>query len=369
MTVVRWFERWKTEEGDPYVVSLFRCLVGVLLFLSALRDGWAVSRGPYFGDVFHIPLVPEELVPSRGVFVALIALQGVLAIAIAAGRGARAALLASALIGIYLLSCDRLGYHNNRYALLLFAFLLAFAPCDRAFVWGSRQMGAAAPAPLWAQRLLQLQLSIIYIASGGSKLLDADWRGGQVIGDSFLRSTPLAVAKGVPLELMHWLAQPWIASALSKTAIATELFLAVGLFLPRTRAFALWWGVMFHVTIEVTSNVELFGWLSVATYALFATPTTRERVLFYDPSSRFAALLAGFIRWFDWLARFELRPGGVSLGASPFAVEDRDGSIATGLLGVARLARATPILFPLSLPLLVLARWGRRNQDTRAPAC
>jgi hypothetical protein len=36
---------------------------------------------------------------------------------------------------------------------------------------------------------------------------------------------------------------------------------------------------MFHVTIELTSKVELFGWLTLSTYAPFARPALCERTL------------------------------------------------------------------------------------------
>ncbi len=75
-----------------------------------------------------------------------------------------------------------------------------------------------------------------------------------------------------------------MASGLAKLAIATELFLSVGLWLWRTRVFALWWGVCFHLTIEATSRVEGFTWLTLAMYALFATPDARARTLAYDPA-------------------------------------------------------------------------------------
>jgi hypothetical protein len=119
---------------------------------------------------------------------------------------------------------------------------------------------------------------------------------------------------------------------------------------------------MFHVTIEITSKVELFGWLSITAYALFAVPQLRERSLLYDPASASAAALARFVRWFDWLARFEVRPRAAGDGSS-IAVIDRDGSTASGPAGVALLARAIPVLFPLSVPLYVLAKlFGRRGQ-------
>ncbi len=348
--------RWQTETGDAYVVSLVRVILGILLLVSAVRELVELFQAPYRGDVFHLPLVPEAIVPSRAAFLALVIVECALAALVIVGWLARPALLASAISGIYLLLCDRLAYHNNRYALLLFAWLIAFAPCDRAFVWRGR--GAADSdriGPLWAQRLAQVQLSIIYLASGCSKLLDPDWRGGLVVGDRLVRSTALAIDRGVPPAIMELLARPAFASGVSKLAIATELFLAVALFLPSTRSFALWWGVMFHVTIELTSKVELFGWLSIAIYALFARPALRERAIVYDPDDPWAVWLARLVHWFDWLARFDVRPqknvaGGVLLG-----VIERDGSLASGLRGFARITRATPILFALSVPLSLVA--------------
>ncbi len=194
--------RWQTETGDAYLVSLVRAILGVLLVLSALREIDELGRDAYFGDVFHLPIVPEALVPSRGVFAILVALELLLAVLVTIGRRARPALLGASLLGLFFLLCDRTRYHNNRYALFLFAFLLAFAPCDRAFVF-RRRAAVDRNGPLWAQRLAQVQLSIIYVASGGSKLLDPDWRSGQVIGDRLARSTAVAVSKGVPVEVMR----------------------------------------------------------------------------------------------------------------------------------------------------------------------
>ena len=363
--------RWSAEEGDTYVLSLVRAIWGALLLFGAVRETLRLFHPPHFADVFHVPMVPEALVPGRTVFAALATTQLVLALLIVSGRLARPALLATALLGVYLLVCDRLGYHNNRYALFLVAFLLAFSPCDRAFVLGRSALTAEQrKGPLWAARLAQLQMSIIYIASGGSKLLDPDWRGGLVLGDRLLRYTSIAVAKGVPAPVMAVLADPGFSSGLSKLAIATELFLAVGLFLRRTRPFAIWWGVMFHLTIEVTSKVELFTWLSLTLYALFAFPTLRERALVYDPARPLDRFVASMTRRLDWLARFERRAEPAGAARDGFVVMDRDGTSATGLRGFAVLARGIPLFFPLSVPLWVLGRaLSPRTDDARSAAC
>jgi hypothetical protein len=357
---------WLTEEDDTYVVSLVRAILGVFLLFSALREAPRIGRAPYFGDVFHIPLLPDALVPGKSLFSFLLLAQVVLAVLVTIGKFARPSLLATAVIGLYLLGCDRLRYHNNRYALLLFSLVIAFSPCDRAFVWGGPELSAEErKGPLWAARLAQVQLAIIYLASGGSKLLDADWRDGRVIGDRLMRATSLAVAKGVPPAVMETLAHPAFSSYLAKLAILTELFLALALFVRPTRVFALWWGVMFHLTIEVTSQVELFTWLSLAIYALFAVPTLGERAILYEPGHRWAGLLARFARRADWLRRFDIRPDGAKAAGQGFVVIERDGSRAVGLLGYARIARALPLLFPLSIPLLVLARLFCRPGEGR----
>src|SRR5262249_7914944 len=156
-----------------------------------------------------------------------------------------------------------------------------FAPCDRSFViTGPPSTVTTRTGHLWGQRLAQIQLSLIYIASGGSKLLDGDWRNGLVIFDRFARYSYQALDRGVPRAILDFLAQPAVTSGLAKVAIATELFVAVALWGRRTRIFALWWGLMFHLTIEVTSKVEIFTWLTLAIYALFVTPDVNARKLF-----------------------------------------------------------------------------------------
>jgi hypothetical protein len=356
------FRRWQTEIGDTYVLGLVRVVFGLMLFWQAL--GWAkdLSTDGYFGDVFHMPILPERLVPSRLVYTVIVAALLILAALATVGHRARGALFASALLGLYVLLCDRLRLHHNRYALVCFAGLLSFAPCDRSFViTGTPLGGMARVGPLWAQRLAQVQLSIIYLASGASKLLDDDWRNGLVLGDRIVRHAGMAVARGVPEAVVELFAHPFAASALAKAAIATELFLAFGLWARRTRVFALWWGVVFHLTIEATSQVEQFTWISLAVYALFATPDVYARKLFFDPSRMKSIIYSRLVTGLDWFARFEVRPwapDALRKGHSIVVVR-RDGSRATGIRALAMIARCVPLLFPLWGPLALVASFTR----------
>src|ERR1700689_2874196 len=115
--------RWRDETGDTYLLGAVRVVLGLLLLGSVLRAASELRIG-YFGDVFHWPILPESLGPSRPVYVALLLAQGVLAALVVAGIQARVAMLASALAGAYVLLCDRLQYHHNRWALVCYALLL-----------------------------------------------------------------------------------------------------------------------------------------------------------------------------------------------------------------------------------------------------
>ncbi|HEY8041242.1 MAG TPA: HTTM domain-containing protein [Polyangiaceae bacterium] len=350
--------RWRDETGDTYVLGAVRVALGLLLFANALRAARELKAG-YFGDVFHVPMLPEALVPSPAVYWGVVVAQVLLAVLVVAGPRARAALLASALLGAYVLMCDRLQFHHNRWALFCVALLLAFAPCDRSFHVGAP--AGTRVGPLWAARLAQLQLSIIYLSSGGSKLLDPDWRSGRVLLERFRLYGQQALDSGIPQRIVDWFSQPEVTSALAKLAIGTELFLAFGLWSRRTRIFALWWGVWFHLTIEATSRVELFTFVTFAVYALFVTPEVRERKLFYDASRARGRAIARLVTLLDWFARFEVRPwapDAVRAGHAVVVVR-RDGSRATGVRALAMVTRCTPLLFPVWAPVALIASFTR----------
>jgi hypothetical protein len=337
-----WVCRWRDEVGYTRPLVVARIIVGGLLFASATH-AFAELRAGYFGDAFHWPLLPEALVLPRAAYEALLVAQIAMALLVVVGVRARAALVGSALSLAYVMACDRLEFHNNRWALACDALLLGLTPCDRSRV-----------GPLWAARLLQVQTALIYVASGGSKLLDPDWRGGRVIMMRMVLYGGQAIRAGVPRSVVDCLAEPRTAGALAALAIATELFLAVGLWPKRTRAFALFWGVGFHLTIEATSRVEGFTWLTLGVYALFATPDRRARTFLWDGSRPLGRVLARAVRALDWLDRFETKESAEPAGGG-FRVIGRDGQERTGIGAAVEVARAIPLLFPLWIPLAVIA--------------
>jgi len=350
-------DSWLTEERNAHVLGLARVLFATLLLLLTLRLARELANGPYFGDVFHMPLLPESFVPSRSGYGLLLACQAAGCVLALLGVFARPALLVASLCGLYGFFCDRLQYHNNRYELLLLTLLLSLSPCDRSFsLFGSARPGTA---PRWAARLVGAQLAIVYLASSLGKLADAQWRSGAVLLPRFAHGRPFA-EHYLPAGFAGLLAAPWFAHLAAVAAISSELCLAFGLWFPATRALCLWLGVMFHGGIELTARVELFSYTMMSGYLVFVTPELRERSVSWNARSRRGQALGWLCSRLDLLARF--RHEQVDGQATLVVTRDRAGIAHRGLSAWRELARATPLLFPLWLPLRV---WTWREPQER----
>lgn len=341
--------RWHIEGGDTYVLGLVRVGLGVVLFAHSLVGARALAKSGFFGDRFHWPMIPEAWIPPRSVWVVLVAARMLFAAMATVGQSARVGLLGAGLLGVYGMLCDRLEYSDGAYALFLFAILLSFAPSDRAFSLEHAQ-DESRHGPLWAQRLAQVQVSLIYVASGAAKLFDHDWRAGLALSHDVLAPRVARVA----LDLA-------IASAAAKGVIAIELFVAVGLWIGRTRTFALWLAVWFEIIAVLAGHGGLLSLVLGLGLVLFATPDAQARKLFYDPTRARGGFYAKLVGALDWLARFDIRPWApddIRRGHHMVIVR-RDGTRATGLRAFAMVARCTPLLFLIWAPIAFVASFTK----------
>jgi hypothetical protein len=355
----RWLRRLRDQSGDTYLLAVVRMGFGLLL----LNEAWLAYqplREPagYFGGHFHQPLLPESLVPSEGLYEGLLVAQFVAAIAVVAGRGARPALLVAAAALVFTMLGDRLWFHHYRHTMAAFATLLAFTPCDRYFVLG--RAANVEPGALWAQNAIKAQVSVMYLASGGSKLVDPEWRGGQMMQGMMRGLSQLLAHNHFPPPVVEAMQTPLGGSVLAKGAIGTELSLAVLLWWPPTRRLAIWVGLVFHLFISQITPVRLFTIEMLLVYLLFATPDDRARVVRHDPRR---TSLAGVIENLDWLRRFRMEP---SPGAA-FVVVDRGGQEKRGLDALAVVAGALPVLFVAWPAVAALAAVVRRVRPGPGP--
>jgi hypothetical protein len=241
-------------------------------------------------------------------------------------------------------------FRHNRAFLAILLFGLALLPTGRTRSFDAwwRQRRGLAPlsrdALLWPLVMLRVQVSLVYFSSGFSKLIDPDWLGGVVLWDRVVRyQGEIHPAPAFVVDLLTW--RP-LFYVVAPVAIATELFLAVALWWPRTRLLAIRVAIVFHLAIELGASVEVFSLAAIAALVIWVTPAPRDRVVRLGGTSRTARRLAWAVPALDWMERFRIedpRPGDPDV-----VLVDRDGSMLHGRAAVRGIVERLPLTFPLA---------------------
>lgn len=167
--------------------------------------------------------------------------------------------LASLLVAVLLIIVQRRDvYVLNSGDLLLreLAFYVALMPSGETWSLDARLRGSSSPRAPWGLRLLQVQVSLIYLFSVAAKLHGDSWQNGTAVGK--------AVQLG---DLQRIVVPQALATSVGVSALLTygtlivEGALVFGLWLPRFRWYVMAAGVSIHLGIEATL---LIGWFSLA---------------------------------------------------------------------------------------------------------
>src|SRR4051794_37808968 len=349
-------------------LALLRVLMGpvVLLHLRPILD--AARAGRIYRDSFYEPYASWYPELPRGMYVAMLWVAVVAALAMTIGLLTRLATVTAFVIVTYNVFLSTTNVHNNRAYLIVVLAALAVAPCGRELsvdAWARRARGfppLPTTAPGWPLWLLRFEAATVYGASGFSKLSDHDWFSGTVTWQRLVLVRDRVNASVLPSWAVDVLTNRSFHTVAAKFVIATELFIAVGLWSRRTRYAAVWLAVCFHVAIELSADVQVFSFLAISVLVIWSVPSTRDRVLMLDAAApahrRFAALVGAL----DWLARFRLEPG---VSGAPIMLIDRDGRAIQGGWAVWRVLSRLPLTAWFTLPLQLLPAARHRAADTR----
>ena len=164
-------------------------------------------------------------------------------------------------------------------ALRIFSFFLIFSAAGKAIsldrLWRlarGREDGATPPehAP-WAQRLIQIEVSIIYLMTYVWKAASPVWQEGTALyfstqSEGFYRfHVPVLFDYLGPLKLMTW------------GVLAIEFAIGVLIWFRPLRPYVLAAGVLLHLVIEYTMNIPLFQWVMIAMMTSFVPPEAYAR--------------------------------------------------------------------------------------------
>ena len=336
---------------DPRPLVTLRLAIGPLVLLHLMPFLDRATHGIIYRDRFWLPYADWYPHLPRGAYVALLWIAVAAGFFVSLGLITRVAAWVCTAAVAYNLFLSQTHFHHNRAFLLILLVGVAVLPVG-ASISADRLIGT--PVRLsrgrgrWlALTVLRFEIALVYLASGVSKLLDADWWGGTV--------TRLRVIAGfdrVPDAFAGVLTDPAFHAWAAKVIVVTEIFIGVGLLWRRTRLAAVWVAIPFHLAIEATAAVQVFSWAALVALVVWVTPTSAERHL-QVPHRRQARL----VRALDWCGRFR-----VTIGAR-VELEDRHGLVRHGRDAARFTATRLPLTFWVVAPLM-LGRGAYPSADT-----
>ena len=281
---------------DPTALGLVRILIVFVLTLSLLTHVGAVAD--YFSDESVLAgKFAREAFPSRlSVFFwiedawavrAIYALGVVAHIMWLLGWYTRPASIVA-----WIVWASMFGRHPLLYSLadqlqMVLCTLLMLMPAGRGLSLDARRRGKGGTVPVWCRRVIQVQIAVVYTATGFLKSGDT-WH---------VHGTALYFALANPYNrhfdiMPFWAAlQPWVLRPATYAVLVWEIAFApfVALhwlrsllgrprFFPDLRWIFLGFGAAMHIGIQLTLYVAWFSPLSISTYAAFLRPEEVKRI-------------------------------------------------------------------------------------------
>jgi hypothetical protein len=218
---------------------------------------------PYLTERFYSPFFDFIPLPSYPVFVGLSRLLYFFCLMAMIGLWTRFSMLISSGILFYLFMLNKIAYLNYFYSMVIVLFLLAFTPCGEKFSVDALISRRARQRVVfsWAARLLQVTVSVIYLATATSKTIPS-WMSGEIMG-ALIEFRHVRIP-----EWMSW-ARIFLPVTLAWGTLLIEYYLAFALWFSATRFWALIAGALFHLILDATMSIGSFSWQMMALYIFF----------------------------------------------------------------------------------------------------
>ncbi len=279
MKTLRTFDQWLFGYGSPAAMGLFRAaLGGVALIDLALVlpdfNEWYTETG-YVptgqlqiwsgGFDFFSPLSHITDARVTAVFYALTMLAAFFTSIGLFTRVSSIALLVG-VVSIHHRCPDIL--HSGDSLMRVMLFYLALAPCGLAFSVDRRIAIAQGASPqqsvsLWPQRMMQVQLAVMYVTTVWHKSFGATWLDGTAT------HYPLNLAEFDRFSVPAWFdAQPMLAISTWGTLLV-ELALGTLVFSKVFRKPVVIAGLVLHAGIEYQFNIPMFALIVTSCYIVY----------------------------------------------------------------------------------------------------
>ncbi|WP_374074697.1 HTTM domain-containing protein [Bdellovibrio bacteriovorus] len=247
IVLLTWFSMWKNLE-------VFWGVDGILSMQTSMKYGNSLR----FNLFDYLPRTA-----GTPIFLALMLLLG--AIGMILGLFTRISIGITFIVLLSFHSRNSFILNSSDIIVRNFLFLLFFSPSGDVLSldrWIAKMRGLAQGDPVekspWALRLMQIQFSVIYIATVLYKMKGPLWADGTAV----YFATRLDEFVKIPLDILNSLL---VIKFLTWSTLAVELALGTLVWIKELRYWVLLAGIGLHLGIEVTMSIPLFEWIMIAT--------------------------------------------------------------------------------------------------------
>jgi len=273
----------------PTPIALFRIIYGLLVIVTLLllRPDWLNWYGPHAWvslETMHklepgprlniFAWVPQTDGWINGIFWVFLASAALLT----AGCLTR---LNSIVVFILLNSMQQRNLyitHGGDTFLRVAGFFLMFAPAGAALsvdrlirIRRGKDDSALQPRAPWAQRMIQIELALLYFTTFCWKIQGVPW----IEGTALYYVYHLDEMQRFPLPSL--LLRPAVLRIGTWFSLILEFSLGVLIWIKEFRYYLLALGLCFHLVLEYSLNTPMFQWDVLSAYVLFIEPADLER--------------------------------------------------------------------------------------------
>jgi len=256
---------------------IFRIIFGALLLFGALRfvsKGWVEQL--YILPNYHFGYLGFEWVeklPGNWMYLPFV-LMILSSIFIIIGYYYRISATLFFLSFTYVELIDKSYYLNHYYFVSLMCFIMIWLPANRYFSLDATRNKTieVSHIPQWTIRIIQFQLGVVYLFAGLAKI-NPDWLiEGQPLG------TWLQAHHNIPI-IGTFLQEKWMAVSFSWAGCIYDLLIVFFLLAAKTRKFAYFVVVVFHLITWLLFPIGVFPWVMIFSTLIFFSPQFHEKLL------------------------------------------------------------------------------------------
>lgn len=256
---------------------IFRVLFGFLITAEAwgaIMTGWV--REVFIEPKYTFPFIDFEWLqplPGNGMYYYFV-LMGCFGVMVMLGYRYRLAMIAYTIMWTVVYLMQKTHYNNHYYLLMLLCFIMCFLPAHRRFSLDNKRNPemTSDTCPYWCLLIFVIQMCIVYPYAGIAKI-NADWMSTDVIRMMMVAKSDFPLIGSV-------LQEKWMLGFITYGGIFFDLLIAPLLLWQKSRRWAFFALIFFHLFNSAVFQVGIFPYMGIALSIFFFPPEKVHQFFF-----------------------------------------------------------------------------------------